>query len=70
VRTFATVAFKGSDVVAKAKFDEQLIQNLPIALASGEAEDVFEVVFEVLLDQVVIEQRVVDIDEEHDQMIG
>jgi hypothetical protein len=46
------------------------IQDPPIALAGGEAKGAFEMVLQILLDRVVVEQRVVDVDEEDDRMVG
>jgi hypothetical protein len=52
-----------------AELGEQILQDPPIALAGGEAKRAFEMVLQILLDRVVVEQRVVDVDEEDGWMV-
>ena len=67
---FATITLEGPEIVAIAELDEQILQDPPIALAGGEAKGAFEMVLQILLDRVVVDQRVVDVDEEDDRMVG
>src|SRR6266851_883248 len=67
-RVFDAIALEGSDIVAIAELHEQILQNPPIALAGGEAKGALEMVLQVLLDPVIMEQRVVYVDEEDDRM--
>jgi hypothetical protein len=59
---------KGADVVAIAQLREQILQNPPIAFASRETIGALEMVFQILLDPVIVDQRVVHVDEEDDRM--
>ena len=47
---------------------EQILLDAPIALARREAKGALEMVLQVLLDLVVVEQRVVDVDQEDDRI--
>src|SRR4029077_8082407 len=58
---FDTVALERSDVIAITEFSEQIVENSPVAIASGAAKDPLDMVLQVLLDCVVVEQRIVDI---------
>src|SRR5215831_12823238 len=68
-RVLRPVALESSDIVAIAQLREQILKDPPITLAGGDAKGALEMVLEVLLYRVVVEQRVVDIDEE-DERIG
>ena len=65
---FDAVALEGSDIVAIAEFREQIVQDSPIAIAGGASIGPLEMVLQVLLDSVVVEQRIVDIDQEDDRI--
>jgi hypothetical protein len=58
---FDTVALERSDVIAITEFSEQIVENSPVAIARGPAKDPLDMVLQVLLDCVVVEQRIVDI---------
>ena len=62
---FDTVALESSDVIAIAEFSEQIVENSPVAIASGAAKDPLDMVLQVLLDCVVVKQRIVDIDQKN-----
>src|SRR5258708_30923023 len=53
---------------AIAKLDAQTLQEPPIALASSETIGALEMVLQVLLNAVVVDQRVVHVDEKNDRM--
>ena len=59
------VALQGTEVIPVAQFAEQLLEDRPVAIAARGPELAFEMPLEVGLNVVVIEQRVVHIDEEH-----
>src|SRR5262245_29902888 len=63
-----TVALESSDVVAVAELVEQVLEYLPIAHARGGAVDLFKMFLEVLLDGVVVDQRVVNVDKKDHRM--
>ena len=67
-RVLDAVALEGAEIVAIAQLREQILQDPPIAIARGDAIGPLEMVLQVLLDAVVVEQRVVDVDEEDDRM--
>jgi hypothetical protein len=52
---------QGSEIVAVAKFREQFLENVPIAIAGVGSVGQFEVILQILLYAVVIEQRVIDV---------
>ena len=61
-------ALQGSEIVAVAEFGEQILQDLPIAIAGVASVGAFEMILQILLYAVVVEQRVVDIDQEDDRI--
>src|SRR6185437_10110052 len=61
------VALKRPEIIAIAERVEQLHEDPPIPLARGDAEVELEVILQILLDPIVVEQRVVDVDEEDDR---
>jgi hypothetical protein len=61
-----TIALQGAEVIAVAEFREQLFENRPVALAGDNAELTIEVALDVFLDAVVVEQRIVHVDEKND----
>src|SRR5271167_384593 len=67
---FETVALESSDVIAIAEFSEQIVENSPVAIASGTAKDPLDMVLQVLLDCVVVKQRIVDIDQKNSRTRG
>ncbi len=65
---FDTVALQGSEIVAIAELREQALQDPPVPITSRGTEGALEMILQVLLDPVVVEQRVVHVDEEDDRM--
>src|SRR5262245_13998182 len=65
---FETVALESSDVVSVAEFVEQVLEYLPIAHARGGAVDPLKVFLEVLLNGIVVDERVVNVDEKDHRM--
>ena len=66
VRVFDSVLLQCPQVVAVAERVEQAFEDRPIAVARAGAEFAFDILFDVGLNAVVVEQRVVDVDEEDD----
>src|SRR5262249_33436468 len=67
-RVLSAVSLESADIVAIAQLGEQILKDPPIALAGGGAKGALEMVLKVLLYRVVVEQRVVDIDEEDERI--
>ena len=63
-------ALQGSEIVAVAELREQILQDSPIAIAGGASVGALEMVLQILLYAVVVEQRVVDVDQEDDRISG
>ena len=68
MRILDAVALEGSDIVAITQLREEVLQDCPIALAAGDTKETLKMVLKVLLNPVVVEQRVVHVDEEDDWM--
>ena len=67
LRVLDPIALQGAEVVAVAQIGEELLEDRPVAVAAGRPELAFEMASEIGLDAVVVEQRVVDIDQEDDR---
>src|SRR6185437_1083055 len=67
-RVFVPVALERADIVAITQLREQILQDRPIALAGGSAKSAIEMLLEILLDPIVVEERVVYVEEEDDRM--
>src|SRR5262245_31501082 len=65
---FDSVALQRAEVVAIAQLGEQLLEDRPVPLATGNSELTIEVAFDVVLDAVVVEQCIVHIDEKNDRV--
>ena len=61
-------ALQGSEIVAVAEFREQILQDSPIAIAGVASVGAFEMILQILLYAVVVEQRIVDVDQEDDRI--
>ena len=61
-------ALQRSQIVAIAEFPKKVLQDSPIAIAGVTSVGAFEMVFQILLYAVVVEQRVVDVDQEDDRI--
>ena len=56
------VALQGAEIIAVSQITEELLENRLISVAAGRSELTFEVALEMILNAVVVEQRVVDVD--------
>ena len=65
LRVLDPVALQGAEIIAIAQFGEQLLENRPVPVAAGSSELTFKVAFDVVLDTVIVEQRIVHIDEKN-----
>src|SRR5262249_937747 len=63
-RMLCSITLEGADVIAIAQLSEEILQDPPVALACGAAESPLEMLLQILLDGVIVEQRIVDVDEE------
>src|SRR6476646_7392758 len=61
-------ALQGSQIVAVAKFGKEILQELPIAIAGVAPVGAFKVILQILLYAIIVEQRVVNIDQEDDRL--
>ena len=69
-RMLAPIPLQRTEVVAIAELGEKVFQDAPVAVASDAAIRTLEMIFQVLLNPVVVEQRVVDVDQENDRVRG
>src|ERR1700720_153821 len=67
---FSPVALQRSKIVAITQLREQILEDSPIANAGGATIGAAQMIFQVLLDPVVVEQSVVNIDQENDRRGG
>src|SRR5579872_1163705 len=65
---FDAITLEGADVVAIAQLRHQILEDPPITIARSDAVSLLDMILEVVLDPVVVDQRVVDIDEKDDRM--
>jgi hypothetical protein len=56
---------QGAEIIAIAQVGKQLLENRPVALAGGNSELTVEVPLDVVLDAVIVEQRIVHVDEKN-----
>src|SRR4030095_782653 len=66
LRMLDPVALQGAEVIAIAQIGKQLFEDRPVALAGGNSELTVEVALDVVLDAVVVDQRIVYVDEKND----
>src|SRR5262245_29575987 len=66
LRMLDPVALQGAEIVPIAQLGEQLLEDRPVTLAAGNSEFAIEVAFDVVLDAVVVEQRIVHVDQKND----
>ena len=64
------IALQGAEIVAVAQIGEELLEDRPVAVAASRPELAFEMAPEIGLDAVVVQERVVDIDEEDSRVRG
>ena len=62
------IALQGAEVVAVAQISEELLEDRPVAVPAGRPELTFEMASEIGLDAVIVQQRVVDIDQEDNRV--
>src|SRR5579863_8224194 len=67
-RVLIPIPLQRAEVVAISELGEKVIEDLPVAFTSGAAIRMFEMIFQIPLDSVVIQQRVVDVDQENDRV--
>jgi hypothetical protein len=65
---FDAEALKRPDIVAIAQLRHQTLKDRPIALAGSETIGLLKMVLQILLDSIIVDQRVVYVDEEDDRM--
>src|SRR5882724_9552808 len=66
LRVLGPVALERAEVVAIAELDEERLENRPVPLTTRGAELPLEMALEVVLNPVVVQQRVVHVDQEDD----
>ena len=59
------VALQGAEIIAIAQIREQLFEDRPVPVAAGHPEFTIEVTFNIVLNAVVIEERIVYVNEKH-----
>src|SRR5207244_2050177 len=59
-------ALQGTQIIRVPELGAKLLENRPVALLAGMAERRLEVVSQIALDGIVVEQRVIDIEQEYD----
>ena len=60
------VTLQRAEVIGVAELAPQLFENLPIAIAGGGAVGLFEVFAQMRLHPIVVDERVVDVEQEDD----
>jgi hypothetical protein len=62
LRVLDPVALQGAEIIAVPQVSEELFENRPVPVAAGRPELTFKVALEVILNAVVVEQRIVHVD--------
>jgi len=70
LRVLDPIALQGTEIVTIAQIGEELLEDRPVAVAAGRPKLAFEMAPEIGLDAVVVQERVVDIDEEDSRVRG
>ena len=65
-----SVALQGAQIISISELDEERLEDRPVPVARRRAELPLEMAPEVVLDAIVVQQRVVDVDEEDDRHRG
>src|SRR5262245_17604392 len=60
------IALQGAQIVSISELDEERFEDRPVAIARRGAELALQMALEVVLHAIVVQQRVVDVDEEDD----
>src|SRR5262245_29657366 len=63
---FVPIPLQSTEIVGVAQLGPQLLENLPIFLRSLQADLTCEMALQICCDSVVIQQRVVYVEQEHD----
>jgi hypothetical protein len=63
---FDTVPLQRTEIVSISQFNEQVLEDCPVPIATGGTVPALEVGLDVGLNAVVVEKRIVDIDQEND----
>lgn len=58
---FGSVTLKCAEIISIAQLGEELLENRPVPVSARCPEFTLEVALQVILDPVVVQQRVVDI---------
>ena len=66
LRVFDTVPLQRAEIVSIPQFLEQLLENCPVPITRGGTLLALKIGLDVGLDAVVVEKRIVDIDQEDD----
>src|SRR5262249_25346859 len=66
LRVLGPVALERAEIVAISELDEERFEDRPVAVTRSGAELALEVALEVVLNAIVVQQRVVHVDEEDD----
>ena len=64
---FHTILLEGPEIVAITQVVKEPLENGPIPVAASGAAFVQQILFQVFLDAVVVQKRVVDVDKESDR---
>src|SRR5262244_3556500 len=70
LRVLDPVALQGAEIIAIAQLSKELFEDRPVAVAAGGPELTFKVAFEVALDTVIVEERVVHVNEKNNGARG
>src|SRR5262245_16199471 len=60
------IALQRAKIVGVSKLVSQLLEDLPVAVASGSTIFLLEVLPQMILHTIVVEQGIVDVEQEHD----
>jgi hypothetical protein len=65
-----SITLQSTEIVTIAELDEERLEDRPVPVARRRAEFTLEMALEVVLDAIVVQQRVVHVDEEDDRCHG
>ena len=66
VRFFVAVALQCAEIIGITEFTPQLFEEAPITLRPFAADLLFQMMLEVRRDAIIIQQRIVHIEQKHD----
>src|SRR5262245_8677606 len=70
LRVLDPIALQRAEIITVAQFAKQLLEDGPIPLAASNSELTIEVAFDVVLNAVVVEQRIVHVDQKNNWARG